>query len=590
MVGFRFKARITVSGKSTGTGDKETPKSLDDDDMTGLPGEFQDPALFRRDAERVSKPIPKQNLPALPVYLVLASAMIGWIGYGWHYNKTHFPVSLAALIAFFGIFLLPFVSLLAFHDRNRRARMCSVLARLAGLRPGAFPVVEDDGPTLYFARETWIGKVVFDRGGEDRNGAVSLVARMKRPAGQLDIHRKGMLHKVFGGSGRDVVLLADGEFDRRFAVSADGHDPAAGFPDAAVADAVLRLAEIGHPWIHVNRSLVRVEVGKDLFSPGKEASLGRFLEDAELIVGRASRETVGAVPGPGPAPVAAVETARPGIAGKLLLFAALAVLAIAGGFSLGEWEFHRRFVRQAGELRGMAGAREMPAIAERDLAGVPGPMQRYLRFAGVVGRKPIRFAHYRFEGSLRESGKTAWRPLRGEYFFTTGKPSVCWYSKIEISRIRHVATYDYYVGGKGRVVTRAMSVFPLRDASDEERVRAVFLKYISELPVYPTAFLDRSLVKWGKSDASSVEAVIGDGFLSSPARFFFHPDGSIARVEIMRSAGRGKGAPPEKWSAVYEAYREFGGFRLPTRFGSEWNREKETVPIAKFTTDRIDLE
>jgi len=62
------------------------------------------------------------------------------------------------------------------------------------------------------------------------------------------------------------------------------------FLDTTVSDAIMRLAEFGDPVVDINSSAVRVEIGRDLSSPRKEAALRQFLAGAETIIEKAAQQ------------------------------------------------------------------------------------------------------------------------------------------------------------------------------------------------------------------------------------------------------------------------------------------------------------
>lgn len=260
-------------------------------DTTGLPGEFQRPEEFRRQMEQKSGPPPRLSVPALPVYLILFSAMGYWCYYGWQYNKTHFPVSLTAIIVFFGVFLVPFLIIMYFRDFNRRVKIYPVLKRMAGMKPGAFLVVEKMSPALFYARETWIGKVYFEEGSENQNAFTRLDARIRQPVKRLEIYKKSLLDKFSRRPEKDIIRLPESDFSRKFTVS--GTDEfAKKFLNPAVSGAIMQLAEFGDPVVDINSNAVRVEIGRDLSGPRKEAALRQFLDNAETIIEKAAQETL----------------------------------------------------------------------------------------------------------------------------------------------------------------------------------------------------------------------------------------------------------------------------------------------------------
>lgn len=249
-----------------------------------LPEEFQRPETFRQIMEQHSAPIPQLNVSALPVYLVFISALAYWCYYGYQYNEIHGPVSLTALIVFFSVFLGLFIIMMSFREYHRRVKMCPMLKRMAGLRPGTFLVITGSTPSLFYAREKWIGKVSFVEGSENENACTCLKAVTKHSLGSLAISRKNILNKVIWGSDKETIPLPESDFSRKFTVSGTDTEFAEKQLNPSISDAILRLEEFGQPFVEIERNLVSIEFENDLSLTRKEALLRKFLEEAERII------------------------------------------------------------------------------------------------------------------------------------------------------------------------------------------------------------------------------------------------------------------------------------------------------------------
>jgi hypothetical protein len=53
-------------------------------------------------------------------------------------------------------------------------------------------------------------------------------------------------------------------------------------------------------------------------------------------------------------------------------------------------------------------------ITDAHLTGLPEPVQRYLRYAGVVGKAPIRTVRLKQHGWMRQQPGQKWMPLDAE--------------------------------------------------------------------------------------------------------------------------------------------------------------------------------
>jgi hypothetical protein len=248
-----------------------------------LPKEFQPPETFRLKLKQKSEPLPQLNVAALPVYLVLITPLVYWCYYGYQYNETHYPVSLTALIVFFSVLIALSLILMGFHDYHRRVRMCPVLKRVADLRPGAFLVIKGSSPSLLYARENWFGKLSFREGGEHEKASTRLDAVTNQSVGLLTISRNTLLNKVLW-SDKETLPLPESDFSRKFTVSGTDSEFAEKPLSPVISDAILRLEEIGRPFVEFDGSRVRIQIAGDLSRPRKEALLGKFLEEAEGII------------------------------------------------------------------------------------------------------------------------------------------------------------------------------------------------------------------------------------------------------------------------------------------------------------------
>lgn len=249
-----------------------------------LPGAFQKPEEFRQRLEQRSEPMPQMNIPVLPAYFVLIAAMSYWCYYGYQYNKVHGPVSLTDLVIFFAVFLLQFIILIYIWSYNKQVKMCPYLKRMADMRPGAFVFISGKAPTLFYAREGWIGKLVFWMGGDNTPGTTTLEATTTRSGGWLSVGRKNIISKIFSRSDKDDIFVPDSDFGKKFTMSGTDKVLAEELLKSGFTGTMMRLDTFKKPSVEIDGKTVAVEIKQNLFSPRKEAELKKFLEITENIV------------------------------------------------------------------------------------------------------------------------------------------------------------------------------------------------------------------------------------------------------------------------------------------------------------------
>jgi hypothetical protein len=207
-----------------------------------------------------------------------------WCYYGYQYNKVHSPVSLADLIIFFSVLIFLFIILAYIWSCNKQVKMCPYLKRIADMRPGAFVFISGKKPTLFYAKEGWIGKLVFWMGGDNTPGTTSLEATTKRSGGWLSISKKTVSGRIFSRSDEGNIPLQDNDFGRKFTMSGSDKVLAQELLGANIAGIVMCLEEFKKPLIEIDGKSVVIKIDGELSSPRREAELKIFLEIAESIV------------------------------------------------------------------------------------------------------------------------------------------------------------------------------------------------------------------------------------------------------------------------------------------------------------------
>lgn len=108
---------------------------------------------------------------------------------------------------------------------------------------------------------------------------------------------------------------------------------------------------------------------------------------------------------------------------KIALGTVAAIVAVAlGAVAVGRATFERRIARETAAMLAGSRGQEAAVIAEADLAGLPEPVRRWLRWAGVVGTEMPKTVRLTQEGRFRMGEGRPWVPFTATEVFTTDPP------------------------------------------------------------------------------------------------------------------------------------------------------------------------
>ena len=149
-------------------------------------------------------------------------------------------------------------------------------------------------------------------------------------------------------------------------------------------------------------------------------------------------------------------------------------------------------------------------VTETDLARLPEPAQRYLRFMGVVGRPRDWSFRLQFTGRFRTKPSQAW--MACETWQYNSRPAVAriFWIRVRFGGIVPVVGRDTYLQGRGRLLIRLLDLFPIQNATGPEYDLGELATYLNDAVLIAPSMLLVPAVTWLPVDADSFDAALTD--------------------------------------------------------------------------------
>lgn len=234
--------------------------------------------------------------------------------------------------------------------------------------------------------------------------------------------------------------------------------------------------------------------------------------------------------------------------------------------------FDNTFRQKVANLFGSQPKVEQKVISEEDIRDLPEPVQRYLRYTGVVGRQRVAFVRLKQIGAMRPKPDGKWFPLKAEEYYTVDNPGFVWKGSMLFAALFSVTAQDMYLNGQGNMHIKLLSAFTIQNASGKEMDEASLMRYFNEMQWFPSSLVSDK-VRWEALDFNSSRATLTDRGLAVSAVFCFDNEGKISNfiAERGRSTDGGK-LVRTKWSTPISEYRTYSnGLRLPSKGEAVWH-------------------
>ncbi len=257
------------------------------------------------------------------------------------------------------------------------------------------------------------------------------------------------------------------------------------------------------------------------------------------------------------------------------------VLVVLAVLFIGDLRWRGRVNSLEAELDQARRPHEPTRYDQRELGGLPSPVQRYLRLVMTDGQ-PIAVSVRLKQTGTMNLGETAgpWKTFTAGQRVVTRRPGFVWDARIALWPGVAVRVLDGCVAGEGVLQAAVLGLFTQASLRGPgELARGELIRFLAEAPWYPTALLPSQGVRWAEVDGQSARGTLRDGDISVSLLFRFGPDGLISSVRAEargRISGGVTGLAP--WEGRFWNYSRRGGMQVPLNGEVAWILAGETKP------------
>lgn len=231
-------------------------------------------------------------------------------------------------------------------------------------------------------------------------------------------------------------------------------------------------------------------------------------------------------------------------------------------------------------------ALERHLITPEMLESLPAPVQRYMRFSGVVGQPWIDTVLLKYRGRFRMADDKPWMGMSVHQVYTTNPPGFHWKARFSMAGIPLMFGSDTYKNAHGHMFGKLLNVRTIFDARGDELDQGTMLRYLQEMAWFPVAYLCDYITWEGVSDHCA-DVTFTDGGRTVSARMYFDDEGRLLTFIARRYGDFPGGYRLENWAAPMFRYRSFGGLRVPTQGAGVWQLASGDFSYIELTIDEL---
>ncbi len=258
----------------------------------------------------------------------------------------------------------------------------------------------------------------------------------------------------------------------------------------------------------------------------------------------------------------------------------LPVLAMAAEARPGS--FGNRF--RAAVREGLARQGQAPLVSDADLHHLPAPVQKYLRFAGVVGRPRIRNFRATFTGEFRNGLKSPWMSFSSEQYNFSDPPARLFLMKATMYGLPVEGLHLFRDDGATMQI-KAASLLQVVDARGPKMDQGETVTLFNDLCLMaPAALINRERIQWEEVGPLQTRARFTHRGITISALLSFNEAGEltdfVSNDRFLSCDGKTYLSYP--WSTPVHGYRDLGGRRVAESADAVWHTPEGAFVYGKF--------
>jgi len=242
-----------------------------------------------------------------------------------------------------------------------------------------------------------------------------------------------------------------------------------------------------------------------------------------------------------------------------------------------------RFLEQIEPL-----ASESPVITTEMTEHLPEPVIRWLERANVIDQEPIISMRSRQTAVMRLSPEKRWMNLTADQYISTIEPGFIWRAKVNAAPLFHFVGRDQYYQGKGNMLIKMQSLFPIANSTGPEINQGSLVRYLAEIVWIPSATL-HDYITWEAINSSSAKATMSYEGVTASGFFTFNEAGDPISFIADRYGDFNGELLMKPWQINMDAHKELGGYRIPTKGEVTWKLDDGDFTWYQFEVKQVEF-
>lgn len=220
-------------------------------------------------------------------------------------------------------------------------------------------------------------------------------------------------------------------------------------------------------------------------------------------------------------------------------------------------------------------------LKEADIVNLPSPVQAYLRYTGILGKKEIKTVELKQKGVFKQKIDSNWVSMTAEQYINVDEMGFIWKGRAGIVR-----AIDQFVNGKGRLYIKLFGLFKIGDFQGAEADQGEALRFLTESIWFPSAFT-KGYLEWTEVDSYTADVRLLCNTPNVTARLHFRKSGEVEKITAKRYMEIEGKFTLNDWVISNIEYKSFSGLLIPYKAHVSWELKNMSFCYYKLVMTEV---
>lgn len=261
------------------------------------------------------------------------------------------------------------------------------------------------------------------------------------------------------------------------------------------------------------------------------------------------------------------------------------IILIAALLSFTSYRFENTFRRDVKKNLQENNAITNEFVTEASLAHLPLPVQKYLRYTGVVNKPKVKNVRIVFEGQMRDKGKKYF-PFISEQYNFFDEPTRLFYMKAKMMGTT-VPGYHHYIKANAVMDIRLFGIFPVMQQSGPVMDKAETVTLFNDMCLLAPATLIDKRIQWQTINDTTATATFTNHNITIKANLFFNQQGQLINF-ISNDRVSVKEMKTFPFSTPVASYKNVNGYNVMSLAEAVWHYPDGAFTYGKFSLKSVE--